>query len=386
MNRVALSMAVLSGLATLGVVRGTHAQQAPNEKPSLPLDRAWRVGTRPIFVAGDGKGGDTVSFYRVRGAVTLPQGRIVVANAGGNELVYLNPDGSLLTRAGRKGEGPGEFVDVSGIGRAGDGSVWAMDLHRGTLSMFDDGGALIRTVPLRQLVSTSGMMPRGVLTDGRLVLTSNSVLLGAKAMDGDSTDVVVFDPGTGFHHAAARIPKPDFGDPVGSTIFGAPTVTVAGGDEIYWASGSRFEIFVLSPDGGLKARIQKPTAPRSLTSDVWLGYVDRRLTLVRGSPREREAMRRQLRLQLDQLVRPRFLPFLDKMLLDHEGNLWVHEYEIEGVLPGKWQVFNPQGRWLTTVELPERFRLHDVFSAGLLGVLRDDSDVERVVLLPLERP
>ena len=49
-------------------------------------------------------------------------------------------------------------------------------------------------------------------------------------------------------------------------------------------------------------------------------------------------------------------------------------------------VFDIDGLWLTTVELPPRFRLHEIGPDWILGVTRDDTDVEVVTLLRLEKP
>jgi hypothetical protein len=74
------------------------------------------------------------------------------------------------------------------------------------------------------------------------------------------------------------------------------------------------------------------------------------------------------------------------MLLDHEGNLWVRDYFIPELPSGRWHVFNATGRWVTSLSLPDRFTPWEISVRGILGVRRDEVDVETVVLLRLEKP
>ncbi len=49
------------------------------------------------------------------------------------------------------------------------------------------------------------------------------------------------------------------------------------------------------------------------------------------------------------------------------------------------RVFSPNGELLGTIDLPVRFRLLDIGDDFILGVYRDDSDVEYVQLYALAR-
>ena len=48
-------------------------------------------------------------------ALRLPNGQIVIANSGSNELRYYDSAGVFLYAVGREGFGPGEFKDIGGV-------------------------------------------------------------------------------------------------------------------------------------------------------------------------------------------------------------------------------------------------------------------------------
>ena len=50
-----------------------------------------------------------------------------------------------------------------------------------------------------------------------------------------------------------------------------------------------------------------------------------------------------------------------------------------------WEVYDADGRWYATVEVPHRFRVTRVRDLTVVGVQRDDLDVERVVVLRVIR-
>ena len=83
---------------------------------------------------------------------------------------------------------------------------------------------------------------------------------------------------------------------------------------------------------------------------------------------------------------PETKPAFGALLPDEPGNLWVADWVASPGLPRRWTVLDPAGRWLGAVEVPPRFFPFSIGSDWILGVERDDLDVEYVVLYPLEKP
>ena len=49
------------------------------------------------------------------------------------------------------------------------------------------------------------------------------------------------------------------------------------------------------------------------------------------------------------------------------------------------RLFDPSGRWITTLTMPVAFEIHDIGEDYILGVWKDDMDVEYVRMFSLER-
>jgi hypothetical protein len=71
--------------------------------------------------------------------------------------------------------------------------------------------------------------------------------------------------------------------------------------------------------------------------------------------------------------------------VDRAGALWVREYAPSEEGPVRWTVFDAEGRQLGTLALPPRFRLTDAGPNYLVGIAKDDMDVEQVQVYRLDR-
>ena len=70
---------------------------------------------------------------------------------------------------------------------------------------------------------------------------------------------------------------------------------------------------------------------------------------------------------------------------DDEGWVWLAHFDPAGNragVPG-YTVIGPGGEWLGVLESPKSFRLLDVAGGRVLGVFKDDLDVEHVVVYEL---
>ena len=81
-----------------------------NDPPAPDSRLQWRFGAQPSLSIGSVDSGEADQLFRVTDATRLPDGRIVIANSGSNELRVFNADGSHAGTWGGRGEGPGEFT------------------------------------------------------------------------------------------------------------------------------------------------------------------------------------------------------------------------------------------------------------------------------------
>jgi hypothetical protein len=107
----------------------------------------WRFSAEPTLSIGVVEGDPHYQFFRAQSAVRLPDGTIVVANTGTGHLRYYDAHGRYLARAGGRGEGPGEFRELSTVYVVGPDSVMAYD-HALRESYFDGAGNFLGSVNL----------------------------------------------------------------------------------------------------------------------------------------------------------------------------------------------------------------------------------------------
>lgn len=70
-------------------------------------------------------------------------------------------------------------------------------------------------------------------------------------------------------------------------------------------------------------------------------------------------------------------------LVDPDDNLWILRYRFRGDANERWDVFDPAGTFLGTVECPERFSLTDIGRESVLGVWTGPDRVEHVRMFAL---
>lgn len=82
---------------------------APPQSGAGPL----QVATATSLTIGEEEGAESLLLHRVRTALRLPDGRIVIANGGSHELRLVDASGMYLRSVGRMGGGPGEFSEFA---------------------------------------------------------------------------------------------------------------------------------------------------------------------------------------------------------------------------------------------------------------------------------
>jgi hypothetical protein len=157
--------------------------------------------------------------------------------------------------------------------------------------------------------------------------------------------------------------------------YGRRSYTALFGDHFYFGSSDSWEIEVRASDGSLERLIRRPIPNAPITAaeaDAYHESLRERMTRMSG-------MWRGL---YEQVTLPETKPAYGRLLADAEGNLWVSAYDDEGT----WTVFDAEGRLLGTMEIEGDVRVVEIGGDYLLGVWRDDLDVERVFLYGLAKP
>ena len=109
-----------------------------------PGDESLRTAAEPSLVVGSD---ESLPLGRVSGAVFFGDG-IAIADAMSYEVLTLDAAGRLLSRQGRHGEGPGDYISLAGIARHADGLItWDAYHHR--VTRLDASGRYVGETKLR---------------------------------------------------------------------------------------------------------------------------------------------------------------------------------------------------------------------------------------------
>lgn len=361
-----------------------------NAHPAWQDGRGWRLSEVPVLSIGKAEGRPEEELSRVTDALRLPDGRIVIANDGSKELRYFSADGRFLGAAGRDGEGPGEFRAIARLWLAGGDTVVAYDplLHR--LTSFKGAGTLAGSVPVAPLPGGGPLPPEvvGRFADGSLVARALLPLpLDAPAgMKRDPVDYFRIPAGDAAPAPMGSFPGDESfvihegsGVSANQPMFGRRTQVAVGGERFYIAPGDAYRIDEHGANGRLvrSIRVRQP-AVRVTTADVERFRHD---YLEAVAPEERPRLERIFA----RVPVPSTFPAHGRILVDAEGNLWVAAYRRPGEERQTWNVFDPRGRWLGPVVVPGRFRITTAGAGMVMGVARDEQDVEQVQVYSLVR-
>jgi hypothetical protein len=399
------SMSQTARRDSAGVTVLTHP--GPGDAPRLTAVERLRLGT----LDEDGP----QQFSQVLDVALGPEGRVYVANDATVSVRVFAADGSFEAEFGGRGEGPGEMRMVNDLIVTGDTAVVIDWQGGGKVTLFRRDGTLVDEWRVRR-PEGPGIFPMHPVRGGWLAT------VGRSAIPSD------LEPGESWT-SVQDIHLVDFGansvgekvhEMVGYTLYGVP----GGEGGVDWGlfrevpglgydargrmvrtHGPDYRIDVTEPGGTTTLSVRRPIPPEEITPahvDALRARVGQVMdTIAVGDESWRP---RQRRVTLDRLDRQAAMPVpeaaspLGELLVGRDGSFWVRifapgtlvEREVEQMFgriyrgtpsePTTWDVYESDGSFVGSVELPARFRPDDVRGRRVAGVAFDDLDVEYVVV------
>ncbi len=376
----------------------------------------WTVATEPSVSIGRTSGDERYLFGSVRGAVVLTDARIAVLDEQAALVRVYSPEGVHLEDWGGRGEGPGEFnFPVSLFPYRGD-SILVRELITMGLSVFDDRGRFgRRTIPPIRAEFVSGLFD--LLTEGSVIPADSCCRFWGPLSSGAflvSYPEMIPTTGRGMHRSSVSVAIiPDSGGAAagvgefrggrylpGPTRASVPTTfqfplwfnMAAGQDGYFVTEGDAYSISEYDATGRLRRSIRLARGPRPVTDEVkaeheaWL----RERVLAPGAPIEGDSPEQVLQRRLDEPY-PATLPSFFQLHVDPDGNLWAVQRRYgagdDGRLSGMldYFVFGPDGRHLGVIALPDNLQVYQIGRDYILGVLRDELEVQFVHLYEIEK-
>ena len=357
--------------------------------PAWGDSAGWRVSPVPLLEIGTPGAMPADEFQRIDGALRLRDGRIVVADGGAGTLRMFGPEGTLRWSAGRPGDGPGEYRLIESLGVGPGDSIWVFDFGLRRFTILTSGGETARTVPLGGELSAVGAVGR--LPDGRFVvrefwsgaagggalrpgLRRDPAAIALLNSDGALADTIALVRGR-----EVFIRSENGRAVMSAPLFARTAVAAVRGGRVIAGDQERFELQVYDATGTLERSI------RILGRDLSIAAADVDRLVEEETARRPEPERAGFRRDLESMDVPATRPAFGDILVDDDGNLWAAEYVRWPRVPRTWTVMDPEGVWLGTITMPDGFRPLYIGGDRVLGVWRDELDVERVRLYRLDR-
>ena len=340
-----------------------------NHAPVWDSTEFWTVDPEPEIIWG-GLGappGDSAHLvYGVRGVAPLSDGRVAMLSPmGDRKVLVFEPSGRLSVAFGREGRGPGEFHYPMGFQVLPGDTIVVWDQMFDAVDYFNPSGRL-----LRERRIDLGAVMAAVRTDERVPgesvhqpLPDGSFLMNVYRSDWQrpeeegaiyrrpkgyvrvDTLYTAYSFGWWRHYERFWWPDESVNDQV---PFPAGSVAIAGSDPlvVYISDGDRYEIHQFSPTGALRRIIRRTVDPVPLSDDDLKQWKESAASVYPSLDWGRWERRTDGRLS------GRHFPAIVVLRMDTSGYLWALDHaRDEG--RREWSVFNPEGRWLGTVVLPE---------------------------------
>ena len=351
----------------------------------------WHLTPEPILHLGD-ETKPAEQFVRIVNAFRLRGGTVVVINSNNPpDLRFFSETGAHLTTVGGPGGGPGEFRSIAAAYYVPPDTLLVHDPGAGRNTFISTTGEFLGSVNVDLSTERSriGFVTLyGRFNDGTLLARPNALMPRDPPYGTGRTSTtwwrVRYDGS--FVDSLVRYPDIDYYRPGGQTAsrvtFGRRTLAVADGENLYIGTGEEgYEIRIHDQTGRLHTILRRAYDPRPVTDEMVATLKQEGLDAAQ-SPESRTRIERWWADRQLPAILP---PHGRRLLRDAADNLWIEEYQARGDVPA-WSVFDAEGRWLGIVDMPDGFRPLDIGRDYVLGVRRDDLDVEHVQVYDLIKP
>ena len=358
--------------------------------------------TEEVFTVGSVVGDTWDTFGRVRSVHFDAEANLHVFDSQFDHILVVGPDGSLVRTVGGRGEGPGEFGNVTRVIVGRDGSYTVMGFAQ--IDLLGPTGEFVRRITLDP--RTTGMVDASaVLPDGRLVVTQIARFGQGDQPEEPGRPIHLFDlDGTEpeLHYTAWELPEEDEDE---SELSG----NLESGMRMRFAAGRAFEprldvdlltdgrlalidsigyrVKLIGLDGNVAGTIERPIA--SLPVDDAIMEAERERYREGEAATLASASNTNLPIQIERAgVEERTfadeVPVLYAVKVDWQDRIWVERRGLTGDDDGPTDIVTPAGDYIGTLP-PGGLRTPDAFGpGGLMAYIESDEfDVPTVRVVRL---
>ncbi len=386
----------------------TISAQQLDAAPVIPINQELRI---------DGEASTDTKFTNITGIGVTGDGGIAILDKSQGDVRVFTADGSLRTRIGRKGDGPGELNMPQALLIAND-TIYVVDTR--AINRFTVAGEYIDRVPVRMTNQGGYAIPQrldytsgGIVTSFSSQLSHTSDPAVVRVAGGTTAVHVLSMPGLLMGEKAFSFTSPEryiirAGESVSQRMpwFTTQRHMAVTPDARFYVTGlSGRSIDVLGPNADTVVRIVIDGTRRMVTdADVDALHTFMEAVVNKIDPRWEEACRtdpafeEECRVMEDRrtkgrsalrrsLPRAKYFPSVHRLIATNDGELMVERPELAQGVGGSfagqtatvWNLLNASGAVVGRIDLPRGFEPAIVHRGLILGVMKDENDVPSVI-------
>jgi len=341
-------------------------------------DFAWSISDDPVLEIGTLEGEPAYLFQRISGATKLPNGSIV--GADDVEVRIFDADGASIRTMGARGEGPGEYRYIRHIKLCAEGEFRVYDLSwkQSRYTLEGDFIGTKNVLPEGLRPYTLSCTPSGAFVS---MLWSDSVRqLTIGLFDTESFLVVNYPEGrtdTLMTLPGGQRLGHEFGS--GPHPFGRKTSIATTNDQILITDGRSFEVRSYDLEGELLRIVRLPTRNRIISNDDLALFAE--TEAMDADPERYEAvLEENLSIEM-----PDRYPAYGAMIVDSAQHVWLAHHVRPGDQATRWDILDPQGRFLGTLEVDRTIEITQIGIDFILGNRVNEEGVPQIVKWRLTR-
>lgn len=350
---------------------------------SVPV---WELSSEPVLAVGASLDADLM-FSEVAAVAALPSGDMLVANRRNPPSVTrLDSTGQAEWVFGRSGEGPGEFRMIMALYVKSPDTIIVYDPMLARITHVSPTGELLQTTSIEHYPDARGAQAvayQGVLSDGSFIAFHNYTAERSEVVGGRYLLPLlkIAADGSVIADSLALVPGPDVAEGSRRPLFARFPVVLSDQNRLVIGGDEGFRVWAIDLTSGDTTTFERQGAVRASNAAMIAALKEAELARVRDGP-EADAWRGQIESRYEAPVYRDTLPVIQRILSRLPSELWVQHYLAPTDISAVWSVFDGRGVLTAEVKVPRSFTVMDVTENLVLGVWRDEFDVESVRVYP----
>lgn len=344
------------------------------------------VDSVPFLSIGVEEGETPYELDRVFDVYRHTDGRVVVSNAGSQELRIFDSTGKYLGALGRKGQGPMEFGEFSSqMLHARTGQLIAVDEGAFRVHVISQDLAFRETRRFTLYPDTPRPFFRGLASNGDWLVqafTNGGSIRGEPGQVLPTTyQLLRYDSLGAMRDTILTLPsRPRYVNSHNGSVhfpyipLSSEPSFVVDGERVIVVSGRAPALAIYSLSGESIGEYAW-NRPQVRTADVWEEFKRGSLANMKGEDSARYAALYEKALPL-----PETAPMYVSVKVDGRGRIWLERFRMPGEAVRTWDVLSAEGELLGSTTTPEGVTVLRLADDILVGRARDSLGVERVQL------